>query len=178
MNGFTMNCNQARSFRLASVRILIFILSAVTTFASQNPLNTIPADSFDAKVGPIKTEACAEGGNNLASIHNGNYVVYKDYDFDSGVAAFKARVASSRGGCIEIRLDGPKGALLGTCPFEKSGGWQDWRDITCEVDNSQAGIRDIYLIFRGHTNGACKFDLVRFSEINCRRGNQSAIGSI
>jgi hypothetical protein len=53
---------------------------------------------------------------------------------------------------IEIRLDSPTGPLMGTCPFEGTGGWQAWREINAKVDNSQAGVRDIYLIFTGVTN--------------------------
>jgi hypothetical protein len=116
--------------------------------AANNPLNTIRADSFNAQSGGIKTEECTEGGMDICSIHDGDYVVYKDFDFDSGVAAFKARIAAPDQGSIEIRLDGLSGPLLGRCSFENTGGWQDWTDTTCKVDNSQAGVRDIYLIFR------------------------------
>ena len=119
--------------------------------SGKNPLNTIVAENYDAVAGEIKTEVCSEGGYNLCSIHDGNYVVYRDYDFDSGVAAFKARVASTNHGLIEVRLDGPAGQLIGSCPFDGTGGWQDWRDVTCNVDNSQARVRNICLVFRGDT---------------------------
>ena len=122
--------------------------------SAKNPLNTIVAENYDAVAGEIKTEVCSEGGYDLCSIHDGNYVVYKDYDFDSGVAAFKARVASTNHGLIEVRLDGPAGPLIGSCPFDGTGGWQDWRDVTCNVDNSQAKVRNICLVFRGDTRSA------------------------
>ncbi|HEY4416709.1 MAG TPA: carbohydrate-binding protein [Verrucomicrobiae bacterium] len=119
--------------------------------AANNPLAKIPGDRFNAKTDGIKLEACDEGGQDLCAIHNGDYVVYQNYDFDSGVAAFKARIATKNHGAIEIRLDNLKGPLLGKCDFDNTGGWQDWRDVSSEVDNSQAGVRDIYLIFRGNS---------------------------
>ena len=122
--------------------------------AANNPLNTILAESFEAKSGAIKTEACSEGGTNLCSIHNGDYVLYKSYDFDSGVAAFKARVASIRSGSLEIRLDSLTGPLMGSCSFENTGGWQNWREVSCQVDNSQAGVRNMFLLFRGNASNA------------------------
>ena len=122
--------------------------------AANNPLNMILAESFDVKSGAINTEACSDGGTNLCSIHKGDYVVYKSYDFDSGVAAFKATVASIRRGSIEIRLDNLTGPLLGKCSFDNTGGWQTWREVSCPVDNSQAGVRDVFLIFRGDTSNA------------------------
>src|SRR4051794_32233218 len=111
---------------------ILFMMCLVNqgAFAAKNPLNLIPADSFDAKVGAIKTEVCTEGGRNLSSIHDGNYVVYKGYDFDSGVAAFKGRLAGPHPSDVEIRLDGPTGTLLGVCHFAGTQGWQNWADVS------------------------------------------------
>lgn len=132
--------------------VLIVLLAHGPVLAANNPLNTIPANRFDLKTGEIKTEPCNEGGEDLYSIHNGNYLVFKNYDFDSGVAAFKARVAGAAPGDIEVRLDSQSGPLMGTCHFMGTGGAQNWEDACCGVDNSQAGTRDIYLIFHGDAN--------------------------
>ena len=153
-----MNClqNPKRDFphKLVVLAAVMIGLTGGRLLAANNPLNTILAESFDAKTGAIKTEACSEGGSNLCSIHNGDVVVYKSYDFDSGVAAFKARVASIRRGSIEIRLDSLTGPLQGNCSFEDTGGWQNWREVSCQVDNSQAGVRDVFIVFRGDTSNA------------------------
>ena len=117
--------------------------------AAKNPLNTIDALSADEKSPDIKTEPASEGGSTLASIHDGDYLVYKDYDFDSGVAGFKAHVASPRKGTLEVRLDSVTGKLLGTCQIASTGGWDVWQDVSCVVDNTQAGARDVYLVFHG-----------------------------
>ena len=117
--------------------------------AARNPLNTVDAASADEKSAGIKIEPASEGGETLASIHDGDFAVYKDYDFDSGVAAFKARVATPRKGRIEVRLDDASGKLLGTCQVNETGGWATWQDVFCNVDNSQSGARDVYLVFHG-----------------------------
>jgi hypothetical protein len=138
---------------IAATLLAVFIFT-IEASAARNPLSTIDADGFDAQSGGIKTEACVEGGQNLCSIHDGDYAMFKGCDFDSGVAAFKARIAARNQGSVEIRLDRPTGILIGRCAFENTGGWQDWRDITCKVDNAQAGVRDVYLIFRGDSKMA------------------------
>jgi hypothetical protein len=148
------NFNEGRFSRIIIQTVLMLFLSEVAVLAANNPLNTIAADSFFEKTGSIKTEACSEGGRDVCSIHDGDYVVYRQYDFDSGVAAFKARIATTHPGALEIRLDGPAGPLMGKCSFNQTGGWQDWEDIVCPVDSSQAGVRDIYLVFRGRSHGA------------------------
>jgi len=140
--------------KLIVLAAIFICLAGGRLLAANNPLNTILADSFDAKSGAIKTEASSEGGTNLCSIRNGAYVVYKSYDFDSGVAAFKASVATIRRGSMEIRLDSLTGPLLGKCSFDNTGGWQNWREVNCPVDNSQAGVRDVFLVFHGDTSNA------------------------
>ena len=147
-----MRCPFPHSIRCRAAALALVAVAAVglpNTQAAKNPLNVIEAQTFDSKSGDFKTEPASEGGTTLAAIHDGDYAVYKDYDFDSGVAAFKARVSSPRNGSIEIRLDSPTGKLLGTCPFAATHDWHTWADATCNVDNSQAGARDVYLVFHG-----------------------------
>ena len=133
---------------LAALGSILFVLNVS---AANNPLSPVNADSFSDHSGGISTEPSEEGGKNLATVHDGDYVAYKNFDFDSGVAGFTARIATSHSGTIEIRLDNPNGTLLGKCSFTNTGGWQSWSDISCKVDNSQAGVRDIYLVFHGHS---------------------------
>src|ERR1035438_1987243 len=94
----------AQFIKTISLSLLAIFIFQIEIMAARNPLNNIAADSFDAQSGKIKTEFCSEGGQNLCSIHDGDYTVYKACDFDSGVAAFKARIAALNQGSIEIRL--------------------------------------------------------------------------
>jgi hypothetical protein len=138
------------------VGFLIVLFASTGVCAAKNPLNTIGAETFDGQSGNIKVESCSEGGSNLYSIENGDYVLYKGYDFDSGVAGFKARISSLSKGSVEIRLDSTTGPLMGVCPFNKTRAWED---ITCKVDHSQAGVRDVCLIFKGDTSA----DLIKLT---------------
>jgi hypothetical protein len=141
----------ARCLLASLLSLALLFVGRQTTVAAKNPLSTIVVESHDGLSGRIQMEPCAEGGCNLCSIHNGDFAAYKGYDFDSGVAAFKSRIASVNHGTIEIRLDSPTGVLMGTCAFNSTGGWQNWEDISCKVDNSQSGVRDVYLVFHGDT---------------------------
>ena len=149
-----MRANKQRYQSITIIRAILFIfLSGYTSFAAKNPLASVPAHSFDVKGGEVITELSIGSGSDLTSIHDGNFVIYRNYDFDSGVAGFTARIASTNSGCIEIRLDSPTGALMGRCQFGKTGGWQKWADVSTQVDNSQAGVRDICLTFHGDVKG-------------------------
>ena len=108
----------------------------------------IEAESFSSQSG-VQTETCSEGGQNLGYIENGDYAVYNNFNFGSGVSSFKARVASgASGGNIEIRLDSVNGTLVGTCPVTGTGGWQTWADAACNVSGA-GGTHNLYLKFTG-----------------------------
>jgi enterochelin esterase-like enzyme/fibronectin type 3 domain-containing protein len=106
------------------------------------------AESADSQSGG-SSETCSEGGLDLGSIVNGNYIVYRNMDFATGATNFQARVASATsGGNIEIRLDGTNGTLVGTCAVTGTGGWQTWTTKTNTVSGA-TGIHNVYLVFTG-----------------------------
>ncbi len=108
----------------------------------------IEAESYSTQSG-IQTESSSEGGQDVAFIENGDYVVYNNIDFGSGAASFQARVASAtNGGNIEVRLDSITGTLAGTCTVAGTGGWQTWTTKTCNISGA-SGIHNVYLKFTG-----------------------------
>ena len=70
------------------------------------------------------------------------------------MAAIKIRIASNQKGTIEVHLDSVTGPLMAICSFAPTGGWQRWEDAIANVDNSQAGVRDIYFVFHGASTAA------------------------
>ena len=146
------------AFSLASA-VLSTATAAPTPANTRNPLTPIPAISADDKSPDIKTEAdttppaaSATPAEHFANVHAGDFALYRGLDFDSGVAALKATVAGPNAGSLELHLDAPTGPLLVTCPFQPTGGWEKWQDITANVDHSQAGVRDVYVLFRAAPN--------------------------
>ena len=143
------------SFRsIAALAVLPFLIPTVSPAATNNPLSPYDTVKSDKRSPGIKVENATEGGQTLASIHEGDYAVYKAFDFDSGVAAFQMHYSSPNRGSVEVRLDSATGPLLGNCGFGPTGGWNNFTNVGCNVDNSQPGVRDVYLIFHGTTKGA------------------------
>ncbi len=123
--------------------------------AANNPLASIRAEHYDDKSAGVKMEDCTLGGRDICSIHNGDYVLYKAYDFDSGVAGFKAMIASKNEGRIEIHLDNLTGPLLGTRPFEKPvTGKTGRRSPGARLTIHRRVFAYIYLVIRGSSNRA------------------------
>lgn len=109
----------------------------------------------------IKTETCSEGGFDVTSINNGDYIKVKGVGFGSngGPKTFSARVASgSGGGKIELRLGSTTGNVIGTCTVTSTGGWQNWATVQCPVSGA-TGTNDLFLRFTGSGSG----DLFNFN---------------
>jgi hypothetical protein len=91
------------------------------------------------------------GGQNVGFIKNGDSLRFDDVDFGP-VPATKVdvRVASDQDdddpGRMEIRLDTPDSAAVGTLRVTRTGGWQNWR--TDEVTLTPVtGVHTVYLVF-------------------------------
>jgi beta-xylosidase len=110
----------------------------------------------------VKTEKCSEGGMDVCSIENGDYIKVKGVDFGSGAKSFEARVASAAsGGNIEIRLDSLTGTLAGTCAVAGTGGWQTWETKSCTVSGI-SGVHDLYFKFTGGSGSLLNFNWWKF----------------
>ena len=109
----------------------------------------VEAESYDTQVGGVVPETCSEGGQDVGTIQNGNYLVFNNVDFGVSAVSFNARVASATsGGNIELHLDSTNGTLVGTCALPGTGGWQTWTTQTNAVSGA-AGIHNLYLKFTG-----------------------------
>ena len=95
-----------------------------SAIANLNPFVQTEAETIAFSSG-LKTEVCSEGGMDVTSINNGDYIKVKSVDFGTGAVSFDARVPSaSSGGSIELRLDSATGTLVGTCAVQGTGGVQ------------------------------------------------------
>jgi arabinoxylan arabinofuranohydrolase len=133
-----------------------------TGVGNLNPYDTTQAETICWESG-VKTQVCSEGGINVDSIHNGDYIKVEGVNFGTGAASFIARVASATsGGNIELRLDSQTGTLVGTCAVAGSGGWQTWTTRTCTVAGA-TGIHDLYLRFTGGSGLLFNFNWWKFN---------------
>ncbi|MDH6459910.1 beta-glucanase (GH16 family) [Micromonospora sp. A200] len=111
---------------------------------------TIQAEAFTAQNGVI-VEACAEGGQNIGAVRSGDWVRYDNVDFGATPPRdFVARVASGAAGgvsgLVEVRLDSPTSAPIGSFAIANTGGWQSWRSVPGNVA-AATGRHTVYLTF-------------------------------
>ncbi|MEW2564980.1 glycoside hydrolase family 16 protein [Streptomyces griseorubiginosus] len=114
--------------------------------------STIQAESFNGQNG-IGTETTTDsgGGQNIASLANGDWALYQNVDFGStGATQFVARVASGAAGgvsgLVEVRLDSPTATPVGSFSIANTGGWQSWRTVPANISRV-TGTHSVYLTF-------------------------------
>ena len=140
----------------------------VKQLSNLNPYQRVEAETF-AWNGRILTEASsAPGGpvNNqhVTNIQNGDWVALGNVDFGSnGARTFKANVASTVGGKIEVRLGGANGRLVGTLNVPSTGGTQNWREIETSI-NGASGVHNVFLSLPEQAGNLFQFDSWQFTQ--------------
>jgi len=120
---------------------------------TRSATSTIRAESADAQTG-TQTEATADtgGGSDVGYIGNGDSLRFDGVDFGgAGLHTINARVASGAGagvsGTVEVHLDSPTNAAVGSFSVGSTGGWQTWRTVAGSI-GSVTGRHTVYLVFR------------------------------
>jgi Carbohydrate binding module (family 6)/F5/8 type C domain len=125
---------------------------ALTNNASGYVLVIPNAAANYSSMSGVALEPCAEGGQDLTAIENGDWSAYSNISV-TNVNTFVARVASSNtGGSIQIRLDSLTGTLLGTCQVPNTGGSRIYANAYCGLTNA-SGTHSLYLVYAGNGTG-------------------------
>jgi len=112
----------------------------------------IQASSFNTVSG-LQTEGTTDtlGGYDVAFADDGDYAVYSNVNFASGITAVDVpRRKRRKRGTLEFHLDGPAGQLIGSVTIPVTGGWQKWTTVSGPVSGA-SGVHNLYAVFRGNT---------------------------
>lgn len=119
---------------------------------SVSAYTTIQAASYSAHNG-TQTETTSDtgGGQDVGWIHNGCWLAYNGVQFGStGANQFVARVASGAAGgvsgLVEVALDSPTAAPIGSFAVGNTGGWQSWETVPANI-GLVTGTHTVYLVF-------------------------------
>ncbi len=113
----------------------------VTTSA----FSQIEAENYSTQSG-VRAEDCAEGGQNIGYVENGDYIGFRRIDFEDGAKSFTARVSGNAAG-IELYLDSLT-TPVATCNFTGTTGFTDWTEVSFNIPQI-TGVHTLYLKFTG-----------------------------
>ena len=107
---------------------------------------TIEAESFSSQQG-VRIEDLASGGQNIGFIENGDWIMFRNVDFEDGARSFKAKLSGNACG-IELYLGTVSGTPAASLNFAGTSGFSDYKDIELNIP-AISGVNNLYLRFTG-----------------------------
>ena len=160
------NINKLEYYDNGQIKEVQGNLEGAVQIANVDPYQRTEAETIAWNKG-ITTEVCSAADGpvsnlNVTGIDNGDWLAVSNADFgDNGAKSFKANVASTVGGKIEIHLDSPEGQLIGTLNVSPTGGAQTWQTVETDVTNVK-GVHSIFFKFVGAGTNLFNVDYWQF----------------
>lgn len=125
-----------------------------------DPRGWTQAENFTAQSGGVR-----KGQTIIGYLDSGDWTRYGPVDFSYGsLTTFTARLAVAdgwEGKRIQLRLDSPTGALVGSLTTRSTGGWDRHAEQSTLIERV-TGVHTLYLVFEGGA-GIATIDQFRFS---------------
>jgi hypothetical protein len=100
--------------------------------------------------GVVKDMPESTGKRNMYiyDINDGEYIRLRGVDFGTGAKQFSIiAAAAAQAGCtVTLRIDGPKGDVIGTATIKSTGSADKYKAFTTKVKGA-TGVHDLYLCF-------------------------------
>ena len=98
-------------------------------------------------------------GFEMRRLTDGAWLTYPNFRNLSPNATLSFCVASANpaGGIIEVHQDNADGPLLGSCNVPDTGGWADYKMVSCNLTN-RTGISNLNLVFKGSGGELMRLD--------------------
>ena len=153
-----------------TIRPIAGTYEGISQLKTINPYERIEAETVAWNAG-IKIADCAEEGKlfkdfnrQITDLQDGDWTSVAQAAFgDRGAAEFTVKAASKSGGQIEIRMDSPEGALVGTVNVEATGSEDTFKEFSCKLDRI-TDTHNVFLVFKGNAENLMNVDYYSFGE--------------
>ena len=153
-----------------TIRPISGTYEGISQLKTINPYERIDAETVAWNAG-IKIADCAEEGKlfkdfnrQITDLQDGDWTSIAQAAFgDRGAAEFTVKAASKSGGQIEIHMDSPEGALVGTVNVEATGSEDTFKEFSCKLDRI-TDTHNVFLVFKGDAKNLMNVDYYSFGE--------------
>lgn len=153
-----------------TIRPISGTYAGISQLKTINPYERIEAETVAWNAG-IKIADCAEEGKlfegfnrQITDLQDGDWTSIAQAAFgDRGATEFTVKAASESGGQIEIRMDSPEGALVGTVNVEATGSKDTFKKFSCKLDRI-TDTHNVFLVFKGAAKNLMNVDYYSFGE--------------
>lgn len=153
-----------------TIRPISGTYAGISQLKTINPYERIEAETVAWNAG-IKIADCAEEGKlfkdfnrQITDLQDGDWTSIAQAAFgDRGATEFTVKAASKSGGQIEIHMDSPEGALVGTVNVEATGSEDTFKEFSCKLDRI-TDTHNVFLVFKGDAKNLMNVDYYSFGE--------------
>ena len=153
-----------------TIRPIAGTYEGISQLKTINPYERIDAETVAWNAG-IKIADCAEEGKlfknfnrQITDLQDGDWTSVAQAAFGNrGAAEFTVKAASKSGGQIEIHMDSPEGALVGTVNVEATGSEDTFKEFSCKLDRI-TDTHNVFLVFKGKAENLMNVDYYSFGE--------------
>ena len=153
-----------------TIRPIAGTYEGISQLKTINPYERIDAETVAWNAG-IKIADCAGEGKlfkdfnrQITDLQDGDWTSVAQAAFgDRGAAEFTVKAASKSGGQIEIHMDSPEGALVGTVNVEATGSENTFKEFSCKLDRI-TDTHNVFLVFKGKAENLMNVDYYSFGE--------------
>ena len=153
-----------------TIRPIAGTYEGISQLKTINPYERIDAETVAWNAG-IKIADCAEEGKlfkdfnrQITDLQDGDWTSVAQAAFGNrGAAEFTVKAASKSGGQIEIHMDSPEGALVGTVNVEATGSEDTFKEFSCKLD-CITDTHNVFLVFKGKAENLMNIDYYSFGE--------------
>ncbi|GAL72690.1 carbohydrate-binding protein [Jejuia pallidilutea] len=110
----------------------------------------------------IEKKESPNGGFEIQNITQKSYLLFPNVYYINDKRSITFYVSSLEGAIIEIRANNSKGKVLASCNIPKTGGWNNYQPIKCNLNNTN-GVKDVYITFKGSGNDLLHLDWFLFN---------------
>lgn len=141
------------------IKNFIFIITVIfcvkNVFATINPFAEIDAVEYsersrseDKKVGMSFVPDAYDNKKRVAFIHSGSWIRFDNVDFmNEDVQSVSVKITGEFDGEIQIKLDDIDNDPVAIVAIPKTGGWDNWRNISSPIKSTIKGTHNVYLHF-------------------------------
>jgi hypothetical protein len=122
--------------------------AATTAPAPSTSFSAVSATSYTSGSGVSRVSGY------VTSLDQGDWVAYRGINFGTGATSFAAGIAAANGYAgktIQLRLDSPTGAVVGTLTIPTTGSATNFKTVSVAI-SKVTQIHDLYLTFAGGTS--------------------------
>ena len=123
---------------------------------ARSAFETIEAEEYNSESGTKNQDREDGSGTHVAYIESGDYIAFRNIDFENGAKSFSASVTGNNAQ-IELYIDSIGSSPAAVINIPATGNWNSWQTVSQNIP-AISGKHTLYLVFKGDSGYLINID--------------------